>query len=97
MKLIEKAKLSIETNGYSAYDTRGKRRSDALATYIKLHLTPTNINDLEKNVKWKELLRKSIDELIPSGVGFDVKEVSYVIDLMEEVTFTEILVLIMFY
>lgn len=84
VKLVEKAKLSIETNGYSAYDIRGKKRSDALATYIKLHVTPINVNKLEKNVEWKELLRKNIDELIPSNVGFDVKEVNYVIDLMEE-------------
>ncbi|MCU9614047.1 Swt1 family HEPN domain-containing protein [Caldibacillus lycopersici] len=81
-QLLRGASLSIETGGYSYYDG-GRGRPDAMATNIYLYVNPINIDGLD-NDNTKELLRATLDKLIPAEVGYDVKRVIIEIDLSKD-------------
>lgn len=82
--LLNDASISYDKGNYSPYDKREKMRSDALSIYVKIHLNPLNIQLMEENVKYKKILIEIIDNLIPANVGFDVKDISYAVDLTKE-------------
>lgn len=90
MHWLKGATLSIETGSYSYYVGGG--RSDALATYIKFLVNPVYIESLEKN-EVKTMLVSICDKLIPAEVGYDVKSVSFSIDLTKDYDLEEDLIL----
>lgn len=80
--LLRGANVQVEKGTYSYYDG-GWGRSDALAAYITFFVNPEylDILDSEEN---KNLLDKICSELIPPDVGFDVKSVSFTMDLTKD-------------
>lgn len=82
-QLLTGSTLTHSQDGYSYYDSRGRRRSDAMATYITFYVNPINLESLEES----DLVDKLInicDKLIPDDVGFDVKTVSFEMDLTKD-------------
>lgn len=88
--LLKGANIQVEKGGYSFYDGGG--RHDALSAYITFYVNPQNIDilDVEEN---KSLLKSICDKLIPSNVGFDVKSISFTIDLTRDFEIEDDLIL----
>ncbi|MBP1932026.1 Swt1 family HEPN domain-containing protein [Ammoniphilus resinae] len=80
-QLLRGSRISIEEGGYSYY--AGGGRHNAHAAYVTLYVNPMNIDILEDDTT-KKLLTSICDTLIPAEVGFDVKSVSFSIDLTKD-------------
>ena len=80
--LLRGANVQIEKGTYSYYDG-GWGRSNALAAYITFFVNPEylDILDIEEN---KKTLDKICSGLIPPDVGFDIKSVSFNMDLTKD-------------
>lgn len=80
--LLRGANVQVEKGGYSYYDGHWGR-SDAYAAYITFFVNPEYLEvlDTEEN---KNLLDSICSELIPADVGFDVKSVSFTMDLTKD-------------
>lgn len=88
--LLTGASLSIETGGYSYYDGHWGR-NDALAAYINFYVNPEYLELLE-NDETKGFLRVICHKLIPDYVGYDVKSVSFIMDLTKDYTIEDDLI-----
>lgn len=88
--LLKGADIQVEKGGYSFYDGGG--RHDAMSVYITFYVNPQNIDilDVEEN---KSMLKNICDKLIPANVGFDVKSVSFTIDLTKDFEIEDDLIL----
>lgn len=80
--LLRGANVQIEKGGYSYY-VGGWGRSDALAAYVTFFVNPEYLEILDTKEN-KDLLDSICSELIPPDVGFDVKSVSFTIDLTKD-------------
>lgn len=80
--LLRGANVQVETGGYSYYDGHSGR-SDALATYITFYVNPDYLDVLD-NQDNKDTLVGICDGLIPPDVGYDVKSVSFNMDLTKD-------------
>lgn len=88
--LLKGADIQVENGGYSFYDGGG--RHDAMSTYITFYVNPKNIDilDVEEN---KSMLKHICNKLIPANVGFDVKSVSFSLDLTKDFEIEDDLIL----
>lgn len=80
--LLRGANVQIEKGGYSYYDGRWGR-SDALAAYVTFFVNPEYLEILDTKEN-KDLLDAICSGLIPSDVGFDIKSVSFNMDLTKD-------------
>lgn len=80
--LLRGANVQIEKGGYSYYDGRWGR-SDALATYVTFFVNPEYLEILDTKEN-KDLLDTICSGLIPPDVGFDIKSVSFHMDLTKD-------------
>lgn len=80
--LLKGATVSVEQGGYSYY-AGGWGRSNASAAYVNFYVHPQYLDQLE-NMDIGEELRQVCHKLIPDNVGFDVKSVSFIMDLSKE-------------
>ncbi|GAB7058166.1 MULTISPECIES: Swt1 family HEPN domain-containing protein [unclassified Paenibacillus] len=80
--LLRGASVTISADGFSYY-AGGRGRHNAYAAYVTFYLAPHNIDALD-NEETKRLLREICDKLIPDDVGYDVKNVSFNIDLSKD-------------
>ncbi|WP_202710322.1 Swt1 family HEPN domain-containing protein [Sporosalibacterium faouarense] len=85
--LLKGATVSIETGGFSYYVGHWGR-SDASAAFVNFYVHPQHIEQLE-NMDISEELRKICHKLIPDYVGFDVKNISFTMDLSKELDFED--------
>ncbi|EPB9414287.1 hypothetical protein ACV30Q_13965 [Clostridium perfringens] len=79
--LLKGADIQVETDEYSCY--RGGGRWNAMSAYIKFYVNPQNKKMLDTDEN-REILENICNELIPANVGFDVKGVSFIIDLSKD-------------
>lgn len=88
--LLKGADIQVEKGGYSFYDGGG--RHNAMSAYITFYVNPQNIDilDVDEN---KSMLKNICDKLIPANVGFDVKSVSFTIDLTKDFEIEDDLIL----
>lgn len=79
--LLKGADVQINKGDYSYYSGGG--RWNAISVYIIFYVNPSNIDiiDTEEN---KSILEDVCDKLIPANVGFDVKGVSFTLDLTKD-------------
>lgn len=80
--LLRGANVQIEKGGYSYYDGRWGR-SDALAAYVTFFVNPEYLEILDTKEN-KDLLDAICSGLIPPDVGFDIKSVSFNMDLTKD-------------
>lgn len=80
--LLRGANVQIEKGGYSYYDGRWGR-SDALAAYVTFFVNPEYLEILDTKEN-KDLLDVICSGLIPPDVGFDIKSVSFNMDLTKD-------------
>lgn len=80
--LLRGANVQIEKGGYSYYDGRWGR-SDALAAYVTFFVNPEYLEILDTKEN-KDLLDAICSGLIPPNVGFDIKSVSFNMDLTKD-------------
>lgn len=80
--LLRGANVQIEKGGYSYYDGRWGR-SDALAAYVTFFVNSEYLEILDTKEN-KDLLDTICSGLIPPDVGFDIKSVSFHMDLTKE-------------
>lgn len=80
--LLRGANVQIEKGGYSYYDGRCGR-SNALAAYVTFFVNPEYLEILDTKEN-KDLLDTICSGLIPPDVGFDIKSVSFHIDLTKD-------------
>lgn len=80
--LLRGANVQIEKGGYSYYDGRWGR-SDALAAYVTFFVNPEYLEILDAKEN-KDLLDVICSGLIPPDVGFDIKSVSFNMDLTKD-------------
>lgn len=80
--LLRGANVQIEKGGYSYYDGR-RGRSDALAAYVTFFVNPEYLEILDTKEN-KDLLDAICSGLIPPDVGFDIKSVSFNMDLTKD-------------
>lgn len=80
--LLRGANVQIEKGGYSYYDGRCGR-SDALAAYVTFFVNPEYLEILDTKEN-KDLLDTICSGLIPPDVGFDIKSVSFHMDLTKD-------------
>ena len=80
--LLRGANVQIEKGGYSYYDGRCGR-SDALAAYVTFFVNPEYLEILDTKEN-KDLLDTICSGLIPPDVGFDIKSVSFHMDLTQD-------------
>ena len=80
--LLRGANVQIEKGGYSYYDGRWGR-SDALAAYVTFFVNPEYLEILDTKEN-KNLLDAICSGLIPPDVGFDIKSVSFNMDLTKD-------------
>lgn len=80
--LLRGANVQIEKGGYSYYDGRWWR-SDALAAYVTFFVNPEYLEILDTKEN-KDLLDTICSGLIPPDVGFDIKSVSFHMDLTKD-------------
>lgn len=80
--LLRGSNVQIEKGGYSYYDGRWGR-SDALAAYVTFFVNPEYLEILDTKEN-KELLDSICSGLIPPDVGFDIKSVSFNLDLTKD-------------
>lgn len=80
--ILRGASVQVEKGTYSYYDGHWGR-SDALAAYITFFVNPDylDILDTQRN---KDILDKICSNLIPPDVGFDVKSISFTMDLTKD-------------
>ncbi|WP_270567715.1 Swt1 family HEPN domain-containing protein [Clostridium beijerinckii] len=88
--LLKGASISIEEGGASYYDGGG--RWNARATYITFLINPVNIDYLDTDEVKNELV-SICNKLIPAEVGYDVKSVSFTIDLVKDYDLEDDLIL----
>lgn len=80
--MLKGASVQVEKGGYSYYDGHWGR-SDALAAYVTFFVNPEYLDVLE-NDENKNILGQICSNLIPPNVGFDVKSVSFTMDLSKD-------------
>jgi hypothetical protein len=80
--LLRGANVQIEKGGYSYYDGKWGR-SDALAAYVTSFVNPEHLEILDTKEN-KDLLDNICSGLIPPDVGFDIKSVSFNMDLTKD-------------
>jgi hypothetical protein len=80
--LLRGASVQIEKGGYSYYDGHWGR-SNALAAYITFFVNPEYLDILDTDEN-KTTLESICRGLIPPDVGFDVKSVSFNMDLTKD-------------
>lgn len=80
--LLRGANVQIEKGGYSYYDGRWGR-SDALVAYVTFFVNPEYLEILDTKEN-KDLLDTICSGLIPPDVGFDIKSVSFHMDLTKD-------------
>ena len=80
--LLRGATVSVEQGGYSYYVGHWGR-SDASAAFVNFYVHPQYLDQLE-SMDIEEELRQICHKLIPDYVGFDVKSVSFIMDLSKE-------------
>lgn len=80
--LLRGANVQIEKGGYSYYDGR-RGRSDALAAYVTFFVNPEYLEILDTKEN-KDLLDAICSGLIPPDVGFDIKSVSFNMNLTKD-------------
>lgn len=80
--LLRGANVQIEKGGYSYYDGH-YGRSDALAAYVTFFVNPEYLEILDTKEN-KESLDRICSGLIPPAVGFDIKRVSFNMDLTKD-------------
>lgn len=80
--LLRGANVQIEKGGYLYYDGRWWR-SDALAAYVTFFVNPEYLEILDTKEN-KDLLDTICSGLIPPDVGFDIKSVSFHMDLTKD-------------
>ena len=80
--LLRGANVQIEKGGYSYYDGRWGR-SDALAAYVTFFVNPEYLEILDTKEN-KDLLDTICSGLIPPDVGFNIKSVSFHMDLTKD-------------
>jgi hypothetical protein len=80
--MLRGASVQIEKGGYSYYDGHWGR-SNALASYITFFVNPEYLEILETEEN-KRILDGICSNLIPSDVGFDVKSISFTMDLTKD-------------
>ncbi len=80
--LLRGANVQIEKGGYSYYDGRWGR-SNALAAYVTFFVNPEYLEILDTKEN-KDLLDTICSGLIPPDVGFDIKSVSFHMDLTKD-------------
>lgn len=88
--LLKGASVEVQEGGFSHYSGGG--RWNATSTYINFYVNPQNISILDTDEN-KSVLESVCDKLIPSNVGFDVKGVSFTIDLTKEFELEDDLIL----
>lgn len=91
VNLLKGANVKIEDGGFSHY-SGGGGRWNAYAAYITFYVNPANIDLLDVD-ETKSLLRRICDELIPPDVGFDIKSVSFTLDLTKDFELEDDLIL----
>ena len=89
--LLKGANVKIEEGGYS-HNSGGWGRWDAHAAYITFYVNPANIDLLDLD-DTKSLLLGICDQLIPPNVGFDIKSVSFSLDLTKDFELEDDLIL----
>ncbi|MFA7410678.1 MAG: Swt1 family HEPN domain-containing protein [Tissierellaceae bacterium] len=89
--MLKGANVSVEEDGYSYYDGHWGR-SNAYAAYIKFQVNPSykKLLDTDGN---KKLLSNICEELIPPEVGYDIKSISFSIDLPKDFDLEDDLIL----
>lgn len=80
--MLRGASVQVEQGGYSYYDGHWGR-SDALAAYITFFVNPEYLDVLETDEN-RQILNSICSHLIPPNVGFDVKSVSFSMDLTKD-------------
>ncbi len=80
--LLNGASVEVDKGGYSYYDGHWGR-NDALAAYITFFVNPNYLDYLNTEEN-KKVLEKICTALIPSNVGFDIKSVSFSMDLTKD-------------
>ena len=80
--MLKGASVQVETNGYSYYDGRWGR-TDALATYVTFFVNPEYLDILDCE-EHRNKLEKICSNLIPPNVGFDIKGISFSMDLSKD-------------
>jgi hypothetical protein len=91
VNLLKGANVKVEEGGYSHY-SGGGGRWNAYATYITFYVNPANIDLLDVE-ETKSLLIGICDALIPPDVGFDIKSVSFTLDLTKDFELEDDLIL----
>lgn len=76
--LIKGASVEVSKGEYSYYNGGG--RWDAISAYINFYVNPKNKKLLDTD-NTKDILESVCKDLIPANVGYDVKGVSFKIDL----------------
>lgn len=80
--MLRGASIQIDKGGYSYYDGHWGR-SDALAAYVTFFVNPEYLDILELDDN-KQILDSICSSLIPPDVGFDVKSISFTMDLTKD-------------
>lgn len=88
--ILRGASVQVEKGSYSYYDGRWGR-SDALAAYITFFVNPDYLDILDTQSN-KDVLDKICSNLIPPDVGFDVKSISFTMDLTKDFEFEDDLI-----
>lgn len=88
--LLKGTSLQIEEGGYSHYNGGG--RWNAMSAYIKFYVNPQYIKMLD-TAENKAILESICSKLIPANVGFDVKGISFTIDLTKDFEIEDDLIL----
>lgn len=81
VNLLKGSRVEASQGGYSHYNGGG--RWNAISAYINFYVNPQNIKMLDTDEN-KEILEDICNKLIPVNVGFDVKSVSFTIDLTKD-------------
>ncbi len=80
--LLRGSNVQIEKGGYSYY-VGNWGRSNALAAFVTFFVNPEYLEVLDTDEN-KKLLDNICSELIPPDVGFDIKSVSFTMDLTKD-------------
>lgn len=80
--LLRGSSIQIETGGYSYYDGHWGR-SDAMAAYVTFFVNPNYLDVLDCD-DTKNQLTRICSGLIPPDVGYDIKSVSFSMDLTKD-------------
>lgn len=88
--LLKGCHLEVEVGSYSHYNGGG--RWNAHSAYVNFYVNPANLDFLDvPDIKKKLVI--ICDELIPSNVGFDVKDVYFKLDLTKDFELEDDLIL----